>query len=180
MRQNSRRMAISGMMTALAVTVMLLVGVIPAATFCAPALAGLLLVPVFCEGGMKLALGAYSATAALSLMLCPDKEAALLFAFLGWYPAVKWLVDAKLRPWPRRLVKLLMWNAAAGAMVAAIAFVFKMDAVMAEYREMGRAMLAAFILLGNVTLMLYDRLLGIVAVLYLKKLRPKLFGKQGQ
>jgi hypothetical protein len=32
-----------------------------------------------------------------------------------------------------------------------------------------------FILLANVTLVLYDRLLNIMAVVYLKKLRPKLF-----
>ena len=50
-----------------------------------------------------------------------------------------------------------------------------LDQVAAEYREMGRAMLAGFILLANVTLLLYDRLLGIMAVLYLKKLRPKVF-----
>ena len=173
MRPNSRRMAISGMMTALAVTVMLLVGVIPAATFCAPALAGLLLVPVFCEGGMKLALGAYAAVSALSLMLCPDNEAVLLFAFLGWYPAVKWALDAGLKPWPRRLVKLLMWNAAAGAMLAMVAYVLRLDAIMAEYREMGRVSLVGFALLANLTLALYDRLLGSVAVLYVKKLRPK-------
>ncbi len=176
MKRNSRRIALGGMMSALAVTVMLLVGVIPAATFCAPALAGLLLVPVYVEGGMKDALVAYAAVGALSLMLCPDKECALLFAFLGWYPAVKWTLDARMKPWPRRLLKLALWNLAAGAMLALIAYVLRMDEVMAEYREMGRAMLAAFALLGNITMMLYDRLLAIVAALYLRRLRGKRFG----
>ena len=46
MRDRSRKIAVGGMMTALAVAVMLLGGVIPAATFCCPALAGLLLLPV--------------------------------------------------------------------------------------------------------------------------------------
>ena len=50
-----------------------------------------------------------------------------------------------------------------------------MEQVIAEYREMGRAMLIAFILLGNVTLLLYDRLLAIMAALYIRRLRPKLF-----
>lgn len=177
MKFDSRRIALSGMLSALAVSVMLLVGVIPAATFCAPALAGLLLVPVFVEGGMKLALGAYAAVAALSLMLCPDKEGALLFAFLGWYPAVKWALDARMKPWPRRLLKLLLWNLAAGAMLALIAYVLRIDAIMDEYRDMSRAMLVAFILIGNLTLMLYDRLLAVVTVIYVKRLRGKIFRK---
>ena len=174
MKNDSRNLALGGVMAALGAMFMLLGGVIPAATFCAPALAGLALVPVFAEGGAKLALGAYAAIAALSLILCPDKEAALLFAFLGWYPAVKWRLDARLKPWPRRIVKLLLWNGAALAMAALIFFVLRMDEVIAEYREMGRAMAAAFAVLANVTMALYDRLLGIWMVLYWKKVRPKM------
>ena len=176
MKHDSRSLALGGVMAALGAMFILLGGVIPAATFCAPALAGLALVPVFVEGGAKLALGAYAAIAALALILCPDKEAALLFAFLGWYPAVKWKLDAKMKPWPRRIVKFALWDGAALAMAAMIFFVLRMDEVIAEYREMGRAMAAAFALLANVTMALYDRLLAAILLLYVRKLRPKLFG----
>lgn len=176
MKKDSRRIALGGMMAALGAMFMLLGGVIPAATFCAPALAGLALVPVFAEGGVKAALGAYAAIAALALMLCPDKEAALLFAFLGWYPAVKWKLDAKLKPWPRRIVKFILWNGAALALAALIFLVLRMDEVIAEYREMGRAMLAAFALLANAAMALYDRLLGIWLVLYVRRVRRRVGG----
>ncbi|MBR1821357.1 MAG: hypothetical protein IJ769_07015 [Clostridia bacterium] len=175
MNKNTRRVAVSGMMVALATAILLMGGVIPAATFVGPALAGLLVIPVFVEGGQRYALGAWAAISALSLMLCADKEAALLFAFLGWYPALKWRLDARLPGWRGVPVKLFIWNLCAGAMAALIFFVLRMDQIMAEYREMGRAMLIAFILLANVTLLIYDRLLGAMAVVYLKKLRPKLF-----
>ena len=175
MNKNTRRIAVSGMMAALATAILMMGGVIPAATFAGPALAGIMLVPVFAEGGQRYALGAWLAISALALILCADKEAALLFAFLGWYPAMKWRLDARLPGLRGVGVKLLLWNACAGAMAAAIFYVFGMDQVMAEYREMGRAMLAAFILLANVTLLVYDRLLAILAALYLRKLRPKLF-----
>ena len=175
MNKNTRRVALSGILVALSTAILLMGGVIPAATFCGPALAGLLLVPVFVEGGLRYALSAWAAVSALSLMLCADKEAALLFAFLGWYPAVKWPLEAKVGFWPRRIVKLLLWNAAAAAMAALIFYVLRMDQVIAEYREMSRAMLVAFVVLANVTLILYDRLLGIMAALYLRRLRPKLF-----
>lgn len=173
MNKHTRRVAVSGMMTALATAILLMGGIIPAATFAGPALAGLLLIPVFVEGGQRLALGAWIAVSALALMLCADKEAALLFAFLGWYPAVKWRLDARRPGWRGVPIKLLLWNLCAGAMAAMIFFVFRMDQIIAEYREMSRAMLIAFALLANVTLLIYDRLLAVMAVLYLKKLRPK-------
>jgi len=175
MNKQTRRVAVSGMMVALATAILLMGGVIPAATFVGPALAGLLLIPVLAEGGRRMALGAWLAISALSLMLCADKEAALLFAFLGWYPPMKWTLDARLPGWRGLPVKLLLWNLCAGAMAALIFFVFRMDQVIAEYKEMSRAMLAVFILLANVTLVLYDRLLDIMAVVYIRKLRPKLF-----
>jgi len=175
MNKQTRRVAVSGMMVALATAILLMGGVIPAATFVGPALAGLLLVPVLAEGGRRMALGAWLAISALSLMLCADKEAALLFAFLGWYPPMKWTLDAKLPGWKGLVVKLVLWNACAGALAAMIFYVFRMDQVIAEYREMSQVMLVAFIVLANVTLLLYDRLLNIMAVLYVKKLRPKLF-----
>ncbi len=175
MNKQTRRVAVSGMMVALATAILLMGGVIPAATFVGPALAGLLLIPVLAEGGRRMALGAWLAISALSLMLCADKEAALLFAFLGWYPPMKWTLDARLPGWKGLPVKLLLWNLCAGAMAALIFFVFRMDQVIAEYKEMSRAMLAVFILLANVTLVLYDRLLDIMAVVYIRKLRPKLF-----
>lgn len=175
MNRRTRQIAVSGMMVALAVAILMMGGVIPAATFAGPALAGLILIPVFAEGGQKLALGAWAAIAALSLILCADKEAALLFAFLGWYPAMKWRLDKRLPGWKGVPVKLLIWNGCAGAMAALIAFVLRMDQVMAEYREMGRAVLIAFAVLANVTLLVYDRLLAIMAAVYIKKFRGKIF-----
>lgn len=175
MNRDSRRIAVGGMMAALATAILLMGGVIPAATFIGPALAGIMLIPVLIEGGRRMALGAWVAVSALSLMLCADKEAALLFAFLGWYPVAKWPLEAKLPGWRSLPVKLLLWNACAGAMAALIFFVLRMDQIIAEYREMGRIMLVVFILMANVTLVLYDRLLNTLAILYLKKLRPKLF-----
>ncbi len=171
MKNESRKIALCGMMVALGATVMALGGVIPAMTFCAPALAGLALLPVLSEYGRRWALSAWIAVSALALMLSPDKESALLFAFLGYYPAVKPRLDRIRRRLPRALSKLALFNAAAGAMMLAVAFVFNMTAVMREYAEMTRAMLIGFIILANVTLLLYDRLLGILLALYVRRLR---------
>ena len=52
-----------------------------------------------------------------------------------------------------------------------------MAQIMAEYREMGRAMIVVFIAIANITMLLYDRLTGIAAVLYVRRLRQKFFGR---
>lgn len=174
MKKESRRMALCGMMVALGVVIMTLGGVIPLATFCCPAIAALTLVPLLVEFGKKWALSGYVAIAALSLMLSPDKEAALLFAFLGYYPALKPALD-RIRKTPLRIAaKLGIFNAAAGTMLLAIAFVLNMHAIMAEYAAMGLIGGIAFALLANVTMLLFDRLVLVAAILYIRKFRKNL------
>ena len=176
MNTSSRRIAVSGMMVALGAAVMLLGGVIPIATFCCPAIAGLALIPLVFDCGRTYALSAYGAIALLSLMLCPDKEAALLFCFLGYYPVVKWTFDGRIkRKWLRRLAKLLLWNTAIGIMYALIFFVFRLDQIMADYMDMTLWMTALTLLIGNVTLALYDIVLLRFSMLYLARFRNKLF-----
>lgn len=176
MGKKSRRMALCGMMAALAVVVMLMGGVIPLATFCCPMLASLALLPILAEAGRKWTLMTYAAVAALSLMLCPDKEAALLLAFLGYYPALKPVLDGVKHKPLRIAAKLAVFNLAAGAMLLTIAFVLNMQAVMAEYAAMGAIGCIVFALLANVTMLMYDRLLLVMYILYIRKLRPGLMG----
>ena len=176
MNASSRKIAVSGMMVALGAAVMLLGGVIPLATFCCPALAGLALIPLVFDCGRTYAWSAWAAIALLGLMLCPDKEAALLFAFLGYYPVLKWDLDVKIkRPWVRRIVKLALWNAAIGLMYALIFFVLKLDAIMADYRDATLVMTLTTLTLGNVTLALYDVALLRFAAIYIARFRPRLF-----
>lgn len=176
MGKKSRRMALCGMMAALAVVVMLLGGVIPLATFSCPMVASLMLLPILAESGRKWALMTYAAVAALGLMLCPDKEAALLFAFLGHYPALKPALDGIRRKPLRIAAKLGVFNFAAGAMLLTVAFVLNMQAVVAEYTAMGVIGGILFALLANFTMLMYDRMLVMMYIIYLKKLRPMLMG----
>ena len=167
-------MALTGMLCALAVVIMMLGGVIPLATFCCPALAGLMLIPVFVECGEKLSWCAYAAIAALSLILCPDKEAALLLAFIGYYPILRWRLDQLRSGFVRVIAKLGVFNLAVAAMYALSILVLQMDQILREYQEMGLALTVACLLVGNVTLLLYDRLIAIMTALYVNRLRGRL------
>ena len=172
--KKSRKMALTGMLCALAVVIMMLGGFIPLATFCCPALAGLMLIPVFVECGEKLGWCAYAAIAALSLMLCPDKEAALLLTFIGYYPILRWRLDQLRSRFLRVVAKLGVFNLAMIAMYALSILVLHMDQILAEYREMGLALTVACLLIGNVTLLLYDRMIAIMTALYVNRLRGRL------
>ena len=172
--KKSRKMALTGMLCALAVVIMMLGGVIPLATFCCPALAGLMLVPVFVECGEKLSWCAYAAIAVLSLILCPDKEAALLLAFIGYYPILRWRLDQLRSRLLRVVAKLGVFNLAVLAMYALSILVLQMDQILREYQEMGLALTVACLLVGNVTLLLYDRLIAIMTALYVNRLRGRL------
>lgn len=172
--KKSRKMALTGMLCALAVVLMMLGGVIPLATFCCPALAGLMLIPVFVECGEKLSWCAYAAIAALSLILCPDKEAALLLAFIGYYPILRWRLDQLRSRLLRVVAKLGVFNLAVIAMYALSILVLQMDQILREYQEMGLALTVACLLVGNVTLLLYDRLIAIMTALYVNRLRGRL------
>lgn len=174
---NSKRIALCGVLCALGVVLMMLGGLFPLATFCSPALAALALVPILIETDCRMAMGTYVAIAALSLLLAPDKESALLFAFLGYYPVLKPQIDRIRARWLRIVLKLALFNAAAGAMLLVATYLFGMAQILAEYREMGRALMIAFIVLANATMLVYDRLIAIAAVFYERRLRPKFMGR---
>lgn len=167
-------MAICGVMSALGVCAMLLGGVIPLATYCAPMLASLVLIPVIAEAGRKLALASYVSVAILALLLGPDKEAALLYACLGWYPVAKWSLDRMRSRGLRIVVKLGIFNAAIALMMLLMTYLLNMQAVMVEYLAMSAPLLGMFIVMGNFCMLLFDRLILIWMVIYLRRLRPRL------
>lgn len=166
-----RKMACAGMFCALAVAVMMLGGLVPLATFCCPVVAAMALIPVFVECGERMAWAAWAAAAALSLMLCPDKEAALIFCFIGYYPILRWRLEQIRLGALRWAAKLGVFNLAIIAMYLMCIFVFQLDQVLLEAQEMGRLLMLVCLLIGNVTFLLCDRLSGILARLYAAKRR---------
>ena len=81
-------------MAALAVVIMSLGTLIPVATFVCPVLCMLILQLVLKLCGSRIAWAWYGAVAILSLLMAPDKEAAAVFLFLGYYPVVKPRMDS--------------------------------------------------------------------------------------
>ena len=171
---NTKKMALAGLLCALGTVVMMMGGLIPLATFCCPMLAGLVLIPIFVECGGRMAYGAYAAIAALGLMLCPDKEAALLFALIGYYPVLRWRLEQIRSGAARIAAKLGIFNLAVLVMYGLILFVFQMEQIISEYRELGLWFTLLTLLLGNICLLMYDRMIAVFTRIYVYKFRDKL------
>ena len=150
-------MALGGVMAALAVVIMCMGGIIPVATYVCPMLCALLLAVVLRFVGKRIAWAWYAAVAVLSLLLGPDKEAAAVFVFLGYYPIIKPWVDKRKLP---VLWKLLIFNGAIMIMYALLLYLFKLDQVVSDFSEFGLVLTLLTLALGNGTLFLLDILLG--------------------
>ena len=173
-KTTAAQVALCGLLGALAVVIMLLGGIIPVATFCCPVLAAVLIIPVIRECGKRLAWVWYAAVAILSCLLGPDKEAAAIYLFLGYYPIVKMRIDEWKQPL-RFVSKLVLFNAAIAVMYALLLFVIRMDALRQEMLGMEKLLLIATLVLGNVTFFLFDKLLPRMAMLYELRFRGKLW-----
>ena len=173
-RKATKRLALCGVLAGLCTALMCLGGILPGATYCAPLLASLVLIPAREECGAKPAWLLFAASALLSLILSADKEAAVLFLALGYYPLVKAALDAVRPRLLSRLCKLAFFNAAVMAAYALLLFVLLSDALRAELGAMGTALLLALLLGGNVVFLLYDKLLSRLVPLYLRRLQPVL------
>lgn len=171
-RYQSGRMAFCGLMVGLSAALMLAGGWIPIATYCAPLYGGILLLPVLIEHGKKSAWTAFAAAALLSLFLCGDKEAAFFYLFIGYYPIVKSRFDSIRRRPVRIAAKLVFFNVSLVGMYALLSALLGLE-VLRDFEEMGAVLLAFFAVAMNACMLLYDRLLVSMSLLYVRRLRPK-------
>lgn len=89
----AKPLALAGVTAALALALMCLAGLFPALAMAAPILPFLLLEQVRLACGSRIGWAWYGAVSLLWLVLGMDKESALLFLFLGYYPLVKPKMD---------------------------------------------------------------------------------------
>lgn len=156
-RNFASSVALGGILAALAVVILSMGTLIPVATFVCPVLCMMLLNVVLKRCGNRIGWAWYGAVAILGALLAPDKEAAAVFVFLGYYPIIKPKMDALKAKW---LWKLLYFNAAILAMYWLLMHLLGMVQIAEEFAELGTVMTLVTLLLGNITFFLLDRLLG--------------------
>ena len=158
MRRNAaKEIALGGMLAALALVIMCLGGLIPASTYICPMLCAMILQVVRRICGDRIAWAWYGAVAILALLIGPDKEAASVFVFFGFYPIIKPKFDKSRFKW---LWKLLYFNIMILLMYSLLIHIFGMAELAEEWQELGLVMTAVMLVLGNVTFLLLDRVLS--------------------
>ena len=152
----ARLIAFGGMMAALAVVIMCLGGLIPVATFTVPLICMLILAYVLKFCGKRIGWAWYGAVSILGLLLGPDKEAAAIFLFLGYYPILKSRLD---RMKLGIVLKALIFNCMILLMYGALIYLMGMQYIAREYAELGRIMTIFMLAGGNAVFFLLDKVL---------------------
>lgn len=161
MRQNNtKRIALGGVLAALAVVIMGLGGFIPVATYICPMLCCITQFVVLRFCGKRIAWTWFAAVALLSAFIGPDKEAVFVFFAIGYYPILKPSFD---RYKIGLLFKVLFFNTAILFAYFVMIHLFGMQDVAAENMEFGVIGLTVILLMGNLTFILMDKLLAIMS-----------------
>lgn len=166
MNSNTKAMALSGLLAALAVVIMSLGGMIPFATYVCPVLCCILCCVVLSTCGKKFAWVWYAAVSLLSLLLGPDKEAAGIFLVLGYYPIIKPIFDRSRLAW---LWKGLFFQIVIFAFYLGLIYLLGLSELAGEFGEFGAIGLIVMLIMGNLVFFLLDRVLNTVQ----KKFRIK-------
>lgn len=168
--KQSKRIALCGMLSALAVVIMLM-AYFPYLTFALPALSGALFAIVLIELGGKWAFGSYATAAMISLLLC-EKEAAVIFvAFFGYYPIMKAYLERISSKTLEYILKFLLFNVAVVTAYLMIIFVFGIP--LEGLGDFGKYTLLILLALANVMFLVYDFALTRIYVDYMKRLHSK-------
>ena len=155
--RKTKQIALGGMLGALAMTILFFGGLIPASTYVCPVLCMLILQVVLNACGKRIGWPWYFMVSFLALLLGPDKEAAVLFVLLGYYPIIKPKMDKFPVP---ILCKLVFFNAVIVLMYTAVVALLGLEAIIVENTLIGYGSLVLMLLLGNATFFLLDTTLN--------------------
>lgn len=170
--------AIGGMAVALSV-VLLIPTAVDLFVYALPAIAGFLTLFCVIELGKSWAFGVYFATALLSLLLVPNKEAAVMYtAFFGYYAIVKALLESRLPRVAEYVLKFVIFNASVLFAYTVLIHLFGMplDDILGVDGDVwwSKYAIPVMLVMGNVVFLVFDIALTRMAMVYLKVFQPKL------
>lgn len=155
------KIAFGGVMAALALVIMNMVGLIPIATYACPSLSMILLSVVLRLCGRRIGWAWYGAVAILSVLMAPDKEAAAIFVVLGYYPIIKPALEKTKMP---NTCKYLYFNTVILAVYWLLINLMGLAEIAKEFAEMGMLFTVVTLLMGNMIFQMLDKILTRIAI----------------
>ncbi len=174
----SAKTAIGGMATALSV-VLLIPTALDVFVYALPAMAGILVMFCVVELGKGWSAGVYVAVSFLSLLLVPNKEAAVLYvAFFGYYPIIKAILESKMSRFIEYILKFVIFNFS-----VVIAYVFLVKVFGLPFDELmgidgtdsffSKFAIPVMLVLGNIVFIVFDIALTRMVTAYLRVWQKK-------
>ena len=184
----SVRAALCGILSALAVVILMSVAVVPVMLYCAPILSGLCVAIAGEEFGWKYTFGVYAAASFLSLLLVADKETVCVFVLLsGAFTVLKYILNCNVNNKSDKntdkfidnrigkfIVKLAYIN------LACVSYYFAAVMLLGVPKDSfgGSVMLIVFLIAGNIVMLAYDKAIdGVIAVYKIKFRKHIMKGK---
>lgn len=170
--KSTKKLAFASIFTALSVIVLFIGSVFQTLDLSCAAFASLIILVAFIELGKSWSLGVYAAASVISLVILPYKVAALIFvAFAGFYPILK-------EPLNRIKPMLLSYAARILCFNIFLAIFVYLAKEFFSMQEEFQGFTVVICILANVTFVVFDHALEKIAVYYIQKLKPLLFGKR--
>ena len=176
MKSNTMKIALCGVLGALAVTILMMGFLFPFATYVCPAMAACLLLIIVYEYGVKTGLTLYTAISCLGLMLVPDQELVFMFIFVfGLYSVIKMPLDRKLGKKTRLIAKFAYINISLIISYGILLFIFPVAALVNEFRDYGAPFMALLVAMFWLVFFMYDKASESVLIIYIRKFRKMFF-----
>ena len=151
-----------GIASALCLLLMMLT-IIPIATYTMPALAGMVLIVVVIENGYSTAWMVYAAV-----------------GFFGYYPILKGKLEKIKKRSLEYLSKFSIFNLAMILNYLVIIYLFGIQDILEDVGPLGKFSVLLLLLMGNVVFFVYDIALSRIITAYRMVLRKKIFRRVGQ
>lgn len=170
--EHTKKIALSGIITALSIVLMFLTTIIPFGTYALAAVAGVLTILVVIECGTTFAFCVFGAVAVLAALLVPDKVSVLAYiAFLGYYPIIKQFIEKINKRYVQYIIKFLVTNVA--LVIAFLIGTYLLDIPMDLFEQWGYIVFPILIILANAVFFIYDVALTALISVYVFKYRDK-------
>jgi len=179
MNNLSYRVALGGVIAALCILSMFMTGVAPFLYITLPMIAGALLTIIVVEVNASWAFLTYIAVSLLSIFVTFDKEAAIIFIiFFGHYPILKYKISKIKSKILQTVIKFLVFNICIVADYQITIHLLGISDFMDDFAILGKYGIYILWIFSNVFFVFYDYVLGGCVDLYLKYLKPKIYGSK--
>lgn len=170
--KNSTRIAVCSVVTAMSVVLLFLGGITFVLAYAMPMLVGVFMIMLKRTFSASSAWITFTATSVLAFMLVADKECSLMYIVLfGYYPIIVSAFDKIKNKALQMIVKLLFFNTMFALCQIILFYAFGIPFL--EEGE-GKYIIILFALMMNFLFIIYDKLVGVLNILYAKKIEKRI------